>query len=180
MGTPLSWSFTLLTVLASARRRRLAGQPRVGQLRIQADARGWCALIGSPALADGSVEFVYAFHVLLAIEGIPTSQYRLEALADEELGVTCPQCLGYLYLDLAGPDFRTTVADDGTATPTPIIPARPDDLSDGAARMHGLAARHRHTDVATGILYLVGDATCPACGTRFGVPHALAEERTRS
>jgi hypothetical protein len=132
------------------------------------------------ALADGPVEFVYALQALLALEGIPTWRYRLEALADEELGVACPQCLEYLYLDLAGPDFRTTVADDGTATPTPIIPARPDDLSDGAVRMHDLAARHRHTDVAAGILYLVGDATCPACGTRFGVPRALAEERTRN
>jgi hypothetical protein len=130
-------------------------------------------------LADGPVEFVYALRALLALEGIPTWQNRLEALADEELGVACPQCREYLYLDLAGPDFRTTVADDGTATPTPIIPARSDDLSVGAARMHDLAARHRHTDVAAGILYLVGDATCPACGSRFGVPRALAEERTR-
>jgi hypothetical protein len=131
------------------------------------------------ALADGPVEFLYGLQALQALEGIPTGQYRLDALADEELGVTCPQCHEYLYLDLAGPDFRTTVADDGTATPTPIVPARPDNLSDGAYRMHDLAARHGHTDVAAGILYLVGDATCPACGSRFGVPRALAEERTR-
>jgi hypothetical protein len=113
-------------------------------------------------LAEGPVEFVYALQGLLAFEGVPNSQYQLEALADEELELSCPQCHEQFSLSLAAP-------------PKSIIPATPDALDAGAAaRMYELAVRHDRPDVATGILYLLGETTCPSCAHNLAVPDALA------
>jgi len=129
-------------------------------------------------LADGFVEYVYGLQALMALEGIPIWQNRLQSLADEELELYCPNCGEDLYLGLAGPEFKATVAfPDGPSTATPIIPADPIDLQDGAARMHALALRHGQTDVAAKMLYMLGRAICPLCGGNFQIPSALAENR---
>lgn len=110
--------------------------------------------------AQGAIEFVYALQALLSFEAVPIWKNRLVAIADEELELDCPACNEHLLLDL-GPN------------PTMTIPADPNQLTGGDARMHALAVRHNQREVAGKILHLLGSCVCPQCNSQFQIQSAL-------
>ncbi len=113
------------------------------------------------ALAGSSIEFVYALQSLMAFENVPIWQEHLDCLADGELVTLCPRCREEICLPIEG----GRVANGQMADPRK--------LQDADARLYGLAQAYGRTEIATGILTLLGQTECPHCGAEFDLPQSL-------
>jgi hypothetical protein len=132
------------------------------------------------ALADGDIEFVYGLQALMAFEDGGVWQRQLNHVADGELPAECPNCREFLILDLAGPEHTLANYTDKSVLPTPVRPADPPDDGSVAGRLLALSRGAGRSEVATLLRYALGSATCPNCGTAFGLADALTWPATNA
>lgn len=125
-------------------------------------------------LHDDPTSFIYLLQAVLAFRDVPHWKNRLEGLANEEYELDCPHCHEYLRATLTATQHYLTHEPDGPVSrSTPLTPADSDTLDDPAAWLHRTSLDHDQTGVAHQIRHLFGQATCPACGTRFPLPDAV-------
>jgi hypothetical protein len=131
----------------------------------------------SPALSDDPHTFLYLLQAMLAFEGVPVWDERLEGLADEEYEVDCPGCGVSLFIAMGEYGFFASAGDyatDEDAPRTPLVPSDPDRLEGVAKRLHTIAEEAGQDKVSTGLTHLFGAATCTACGETFPVADRVA------
>ncbi|MEU4088466.1 hypothetical protein [Streptomyces aureus] len=122
--------------------------------------------------ADAST-FLYYLQCALAFEGDRVwSAGRLEGLREQEYEIECPSCWSDLFIVFGDDGAYASSGDPVTVDDPPkatLFPADPAGLAPLPARLHRTATRAGHKDVARGLTYLFGRATCPDCGVVFAV-----------
>ena len=124
-------------------------------------------------LADGSIDFIYALQTLLATEETTVWATRLDALADQELELACPQCDESLLMRLERSTAEVTRFSGGSSG-TAVLVANPSDLDGPEARAYLLTLALGHRTLTDGLLKLFGRFACPNCGFRGAVSQAIA------
>ncbi|WP_405525820.1 hypothetical protein OG592_40435 [Streptomyces avidinii] len=122
--------------------------------------------------------FVHLLQCVLAFEGERVwSAGRLEGLFEQEYEIECPQCTAELFIAFGDHGTFASAGDYVTADPVKaaLLPADPRTLGPLPARLHRTASRAGHEQVALGLTYLFGRATCPDCGAEFAVPEQVEE-----
>jgi hypothetical protein len=133
--------------------------------------------LGSPALTEDPHTFLILLQAMLAFEGVPVWDERLECLADEEYEVECPGCGESLFIAIGEYGFFASAGDyaaDEDAARIPLVPSDPDRLEGVARRLHAIADEAGQDKVSTGLTYLFGTAACTACGETFPVADRVA------
>lgn len=125
-------------------------------------------------LAASPVELIYAVQTLLATEESTPWATRLEAVADQELEMACPQCGEQLMMNLELPEAKVAMFNECIG-PTVVLPAVPSALVGAEARAYGVAASHAHPEVAPGFLNVFGQFECPSCAYQGTATQALAK-----
>ncbi|MEU7005778.1 hypothetical protein [Streptomyces sp. NPDC046332] len=129
------------------------------------------------AKADVPV-FVYLLQCVLAFEGERVwSATRLEGLTEGEYEVECPHCSSELFIAFGDHGTFASAGDYVTADPPKalLLPAPPSGLGALPARLRRLALESGHDEVARGLTYLFGRATCPDCEGEFAVSEQVEE-----
>ncbi|MBT2443397.1 hypothetical protein J7E93_25540 [Streptomyces sp. ISL-36] len=124
------------------------------------------------AATDDRVTFVYLLQCVLAFEGERQwSGGKLEGLFEEEYEVDCPACTSELFIAFGEHGTFASAGDYVTADPAKALlhPADPSALAPLPARLHRMASEAGHEEVARGLTYLFGRATCPDCEGEFRV-----------
>lgn len=119
-------------------------------------------------------DVLYALEVLAAFEDLSVWQRNLDRLVDEEVELECPSCDDHIYLELVDGELVATADPDVDGDGQPVQAADPTGLGTAEVRLLALCRAHNHTAVASELLQLFGQATCPHCGARFSIAEALA------
>jgi len=126
------------------------------------------------ALVHDRADFLYALQAVAAFEDLSVWQRELEGLVDEEVELECPSCDEHLYLELVDGVLVATTDPDMVRGGEPVRPADPFELGTAEARLLGLCQAHNQVAVASELLQLFGQASCPSCGAHLTVADALA------
>lgn len=130
------------------------------------------------AATDDRPTFVYLLQCVLAFEGERVwSAGRLEGLFEGEYEVDCPTCASSLFIAFGDHGSFAPSGDHATADPVKaaLLPADPATLDAMPARLHRTATEAGHEEVARGLTYLFGRATCPDCAGDFVVSQQVEE-----
>ncbi|MBF9069090.1 hypothetical protein [Streptacidiphilus fuscans] len=116
-------------------------------------------------------DYVVLLQSLLSFEGVEVWDRCLEGLATGEYEVDCPYCGVNLCVVIEADDCFCCSDDyaSGDVLRSPLRPAAEGDLEDLPRRLHDRATADGQTDLARGVPYLFGRATCTDCSTEFTV-----------
>lgn len=132
------------------------------------------------AARESAVVFVELLRCVLALEGERVwSTGLLEGLYQHEYEIECPKCTSELFIAFGDRGTFASAGDYVTSDPakTALLPADPATLAPFPTRLHRAAAQAGHEDIARGITYLFGRATCPDCGAVFPVEDQVEASR---
>ena len=138
------------------------------------------SLLNGPQEDAGT--FVWLLQSLLALEGVPVWSEALEGLVNEEYEIECPDCSSGLFVAFGAYGYFTSAGDyagsraGNTEGRTALIPATPGQLDGVSARVHTAALDAGYPEVAEGVRYLFGRASCPDCGTGFSIADEVARQ----
>jgi len=122
--------------------------------------------------SNGDGEFIYGLQALMAFEDGGVWQRNLEAIADGEITLECPDCHDFLVMGLDQPEFKMASFADASVGSMPVVPVDPLDDSP-AQRIVALSRRHGFDGVAALVPYLLSHVVCPSCREGFDLPDAL-------
>ncbi|MGC4982115.1 hypothetical protein ACLQ18_15970 [Streptomyces sp. DT193] len=132
------------------------------------------------AARESAVAFVDLLQCVLALEGERVwSTGLLEGLYQREYEIECPKCTSELFIAFGDRGTFASAGDYVTSDPAEaaLLPADPAALTPLPTRLHRTAAQAGHEDIARGITYLFGRATCPDCGDVFPVEDQVEASR---
>jgi hypothetical protein len=117
--------------------------------------------------------FIYLLQAALAFENVPVWDTMLDALVQGEYELEhCPGCAAHLFVVIGARGFFVASGDYAREDGVPkgeLTPTVPSELDDVARRSYDTANDLGQEDLASKLLYLCGNATCPDCGTTFVV-----------